>query len=75
MTLAEVKTKHDVIIKEIAATGAIKDRLIALGLSVGTHLKIIRRSAIGQTLVVGVGASFIALRKEEAKTIIVDSHI
>jgi Fe2+ transport system protein FeoA len=69
MTLADLKLKEEATIVAITADGAIKDRLIALGFMVGSKVKVLRKSAGGQTFVAQLGANSIALRKEEAKTI------
>ena len=69
MSLAELKIGDKAKITGIDAKGAIRNRLIALGLSDGAHVTLSRHSAASQTFAAQIGASVIALRKEEAATI------
>jgi Fe2+ transport system protein FeoA len=70
-TLDELKLHESAFILEITAPSPIKERLIGLGFIYDRIVKLKRKSAGSQTFVVQVGANSIALRKEEAKMVIV----
>ncbi|MEY4504510.1 MAG: FeoA [Pseudomonadota bacterium] len=74
MSLSELKIGEKAFVTGVSAKGSIQSRLIALGLTNGTEVKLSRQSAAKQTIIAQVGASVIALRQEEAKTIHVRIH-
>jgi len=72
MSVDEMKIGQSGIIKKITATEPFKSRLFSLGIVKGEKLRLLKHTLIKNTYEIEVNKSKIALRKEEAKMIIVE---
>lgn len=68
-TLADMSAGETVVVSKMGATGELKKRLFSFGLRKGSMLKIKATSMGKSTMEVEVGATLLALRYEEAKSI------
>ncbi|MFO7295265.1 MAG: FeoA family protein [Caldicoprobacter sp.] len=59
-------------VKQINAQGALRRRLMDLGLILGTEIKAIRKSLSGDPTLYEIRGAMIALRCEEASQILVE---
>ncbi len=75
MTLAEVEHGREVIITRIGGGGAIRQRLLDMGVTRGTSVRVERHAPLGDPVEICVKGYCLALRKEEAAGITVrDPH-
>jgi len=72
MTVDEMKIGESGVIKKITATEPFKSRLFSLGIVKGENLRVLKHTIAKNTYEVEVNKSKIALRKDEAKMIIVE---
>lgn len=59
-------------VRQINANGALRRRLMDLGLIVGTEVKAVRKSLSGDPILYEIRGAMIALRSEEASKILVE---
>lgn len=71
MSLNDIKTEESAIVSEIHATGLLKERLLALGLTKGLEIKVIRKGPKNNLTVYDIRGVMIALRKEESELIMI----
>ncbi len=65
--------KH-VSVEELSATELLRERMLALGLTKGARVEVIRKGPSGDPTVYNIRGAMIALRKEEASLItVIDS--
>lgn len=57
---------------ELKASDLLRERMLALGLTKGTKVEVIRKGPAGDPTVYGIRGAMIALRKEEAALITVE---
>ena len=62
--------KH-VSVEELSATELLRERMLALGVTKGTNIEVIRRGPSGDPTVYDIRGAMIALRKEEASLIMI----
>jgi ferrous iron transport protein A len=62
--------KH-VSVEELSATELLRERMLALGLTKGVRVEVIRKGPSGDPTVYNIRGAMIALRKEEASLITV----
>lgn len=67
--LNEAKVGSIVTVKELSSTGYLRERMLALGLTKGAKVEVIRRGPSGDPTVYNIRGAMIALRKEEASLI------
>ncbi len=72
MTLADCKEGDTVTITSIVGTGAIKQRLLDMGITKGTPIRVERHAPLRDPLHIKVKGYSLALRKTEAKMIEVE---
>ncbi|NJE10570.1 ferrous iron transport protein A [Thermococcus sp. MAR1] len=70
MKLSEVEPGRTVKVKEI--TGGPKARFMAMGISRGTKIKVLKRAPLGDPIAVEVRGYKLSLRKDEARFIEVE---
>ncbi|WP_373897183.1 ferrous iron transport protein A [Haloimpatiens sp. FM7315] len=58
-------------VKCLLSTGALKERMLALGLTEGTYVKVLRKGPCDNLTLYNIRGAMIALRKEEASLICV----
>jgi ferrous iron transport protein A len=56
-------------VEELASTGYLRERMLALGLTKGARVEVIRRGPSGDPTVFNIRGAMIALRNEEASLI------
>ncbi len=62
------------IIKEITATDKIRQRLMDMGIIEGAKVELIRSAPLGDPIQIKVIGTIIALRRNEARTLIIGHH-
>lgn len=72
MTLNHVDVGKYAIIKELLSQGLLRERMLALGITRGTKVEVIRRGPSGDPTIYDIRGAMVALRKEEAALIQVD---
>ncbi|MGQ9706824.1 MAG: FeoA domain-containing protein [bacterium] len=76
-TLDDIKPGLSAKIEAIKPTrrfGLIKRRLLDLGITPGTYVKVVRRAPLGDPIEIEVRGCHIIIRKEEARAIMVDDE-
>jgi Fe2+ transport system protein FeoA len=72
MTLEELKTDRICQIISIDAPGAMKQRLLSLGLRPGKEVQMIKSAPLKDPLEISLGNKHISIRRSEAALIIVE---
>lgn len=60
-----------VTVENLASTGILRERMLALGLTKGARVEVIRRGPSGDPTVFNIRGAMIALRNEEASLVLV----
>ncbi len=71
LKLNDVSVGKYAIVHDLSATEILRERMLALGLTRGAKVEVIRRGPSGDPTVYGIRGTMIALRKEEASLITV----
>lgn len=58
-----------VTVEDLSSTGMLRERMLALGLTKGARIEVVRRGPSGDPTVYNIRGAMIALRKEEASLI------
>lgn len=66
MTLKDLKQGQEGIVKSIATVGAMKRRIMDMGITPGVEVKVIKAAPLGDPIEVHVRGYELSLRKEEA---------
>ena len=74
MTLNELKTGDSAIIKTVGGEGALRCRLLDMGLTPRTIVTLQKRAPMGDPLEIRVRGYELTLRAEDAKKIEVKEH-
>ena len=69
--LVNVETGLTVKVEELLSSGYIRERMLALGLTKGASIAVVRRGPKKNLTVYNIRGTMIALRKEEGEKIIV----
>ncbi len=69
--LVDTKVGSTVKVEELLSTGYIRERMLALGLTKGATIDVIRRGPKDNLTIYNIRGAMIALRKEEGEKIIV----
>jgi len=72
MTLADVEAGCEVVITRIRGAGAIRQRLLDMGVTRGTTVRVERHAPLGDPVEICVKGYCLALRREEAAGITVE---
>lgn len=72
MTLAELPDGAAGVVLSVAGGGALRQRLLDMGLTRGAAVRVERRAPLGDPLVVAVGGWRLALRAGEARAVLVE---
>ncbi|WP_333861956.1 FeoA family protein [Clostridium sp.] len=73
LKLNSVPIGNYVIIDDLLSTGILRERMLALGLTKGTKIEVIRKGPSGDPTVYNIRGAMIALRNEESSLILVNS--
>lgn len=68
--ISDLKTGENGIIQKVECSGEIKKRLIDMGITRGTKIKVIKIAPLGDPIEVEVKNYKLSLRKSEAKEIL-----
>ena len=60
-----------VTVEDLASTGILRERMLALGLTKGARVEVIRKGPSGDPTVFNIRGAMIALRNEEASLVII----
>lgn len=71
LPLFEVNVGSRARVSELLSIGLSRRRMLDLGLIPGTIINVIRKSPLGDPIAYNIRGALIALRKEEAKQILV----
>lgn len=71
LTLDSVPVGTECIVKQIGGKGKIRTRILDMGLTRGTQIKVIRVAPFGDPIEFEVRGYNLSLRKEEARQVIV----
>ena len=69
MTLKDLKPGQEGIVKSIATVGAMKRRIMDMGITPGVKMRVIKVAPLGDPIEVNVRGYELSLRKEEAQQI------
>jgi ferrous iron transport protein A len=69
LRLNEVPVGTYAVIYDLSSTEMLRERMLALGLTKGAKVEVIRRGPSGDPTVYGIRGAMIALRKEEASLV------
>lgn len=72
MTLAHLPIGHRARIKRVGGQGALRRRLLDLGLTPGTMVRVEKIAPLGDPILISLRGFQLTLRKEEARHIIVE---
>ena len=69
--LTDIQIKNTVKVEELLSTGNLKERMLALGLTEGAEIDVLRKGPKTNLTVYNISGSKIALRQEESNLILV----
>ena len=69
--LTDIQVKNTVKVEGLLSTGNLKERMLALGLTEGAEINVIRNGPKNNLTVYNIRGSKIALRQEESNLILV----
>lgn len=69
MELNNVSVGNYVTVEDLSSTGMLRERMLALGLTKGARIEVVRKGPSGDPTVYNIRGAMIALRKEEASLI------
>lgn len=69
MQLHELSVGDNAFIEKLTSQNALRERMLALGLTKGTKIEAIRRGPAGDPTIYNIRGAMIALRKEESSLI------
>ncbi len=70
-TLTDIPEKTTVIVEDLLSSGNLRERMLALGLTRGASIDVIRKGPKGNLTVYNIRGTKIALRNEESNLILV----
>lgn len=74
LNLNNISVGNFVKVENLSATGMLRERLLALGLTKGAMIEVIRKGPSGDPTVYDIRGAMIALRNEEASLIFVNEY-
>lgn len=72
MKLNEIPVGKFATVESLISTGHLRERMLALGLTKGAKVEVIRKGPSGDPTVYNIRGAMIALRCEEASNVIVN---
>ena len=72
MNLRELAVGESAVIKKIGVRGALKQRLVVMGITKGTSVKVIKIAPLGDPIELTVRGYELSIRKSEAECVLVD---
>ena len=71
--LADIQAKNTVKVEGLLSDGNLRERMLALGLTEGALIDVVRKGPKNNLTVYNIGGTKIALRREESSLILVSS--
>ena len=71
-TLHDAKSGEPVVVAKVLATGALKRRIVDMGLTKGTRVTVIRVAPLGDPIEIYLRNYNLSIRKADAKNILID---
>ncbi|ULQ60747.1 ferrous iron transport protein A [Brucepastera parasyntrophica] len=68
-TLKDVKSGETVTIKKLSGTGAVRRRIMDMGLTKGTEVTVVKVAPLGDPIEITVRGYELSIRKSEAENI------
>ena len=72
LTLDHLLPDHSAAITAVHATGMARERMAALGLTVGRRVAVLRRAPFGGPLHLRIGPTELMIRRTEARAVVLD---
>jgi len=72
--LDKVSTGSHVTVEDLSSTGMLRERMLALGITKGAKIEVVRKGPSGDPTVYNIRGAMIALRCEEASLISVNNN-
>ena len=69
MNLRELAVGESAVIKKIGVRGALKQRLVDMGITKGTSVKVIKIAPLGDPIEIELRGYNLSIRKDDAKNI------
>ncbi|HHT76526.1 MAG TPA: ferrous iron transport protein A [Clostridiaceae bacterium] len=73
MTLKELNIGHSAVIIAVRGQGALRDRLLDMGLTPRTKVTVVKAAPMGDPIEIELRCYSLTLRKEDAANIVVES--
>ncbi|QGU95548.1 ferrous iron transport protein A [Clostridium bovifaecis] len=67
--LDNIPVGNNVVVEDLSATGTLRERMLALGLTRGVSIEVVRKGPSGDPTVYNIRGAMIAFRKEEASLV------
>lgn len=71
-TLKELGIGNSGVVKKIGVTGPLKQRLLDMGITKGTRVKVIKIAPLGDPIEIEIRNYNLSVRKADAETILID---
>lgn len=71
-TLKEVQAGQSVVVKKLSGEGAVKRRIMDMGITKGVEIVVLKLAPLGDPMEVTVRGYELTLRKNEAENIVVE---
>lgn len=72
LTLDHLLPDHSAAITAVHASGMARERMAALGLTVGRRVTVVRRAPFGGPLHLRIGPTELMIRRAEARAVVLD---
>jgi len=69
--LNDIPAGNHAIVKDLLSDGMLRERMLAIGLTKGARIEVVRHGPSGDPTVYNIRGATIALRKEEASLVLV----
>lgn len=69
INLNNISVGNVVKVKDLSSTGVLRERMLALGLTKGAMIEVVRKGPSGDPTVYNIRGAMIALRNEEASLV------
>lgn len=69
MNVSDMKIGQEAVITEVLGTGALRHRLLEMGLIPGTKIKLVKKAPFGDPIELNVRCFDLSIRKDDAKLI------
>lgn len=69
INLNNISVGNVVKVKDLSSTGMLRERMLALGLTKGAMIEVVRKGPSGDPTVYNIRGAMIALRNEEASLV------